>query len=129
MSPILYNQIHNNQKELKILWGQFKRVCDLSIIENSYTLISNFAFPFCKKHIYNGFLKNIEWGTSYWLEQCLEGKKSLHKSFIDDECNEFLIGSMVVKGKYLTLDENSRKTNSYVFMDTNEVNWHITLQT
>jgi hypothetical protein len=26
----------------------------------------------------------------------------------DDECIEYMIGSMVVKGEYLTLDEKSR---------------------
>ena len=36
---------------------------------------------------------------------------------VDDERNEFPIGSMVVEGEYLTLDGKSRRTNGHVFMD------------
>ena len=36
---------------------------------------------------------------------------------IDDEGNEFPIGSMVVEGEYLTLDGKSRRTSGHVFMD------------
>ena len=36
---------------------------------------------------------------------------------IDDEGNEFPIGSMVVEGEYLTLDGKSRITSGHVFMD------------
>ena len=38
-------------------------------------------------------------------------------SFIDDEGNEFPIGSMVVEGEYLTLDGKSRRTSGHVFVD------------
>ena len=36
---------------------------------------------------------------------------------IDDEGNEFPIGSMVVEGECLTLDGKSRRTSGHVFMD------------
>ena len=36
---------------------------------------------------------------------------------IDDEGNEFSIGSMVVEGEYLTLDGKSRRTSAHVFMN------------
>ena len=36
---------------------------------------------------------------------------------IDDEGNEFPIGSMVVEGEYLTLDGKSRRTSGHVFVD------------
>ena len=48
--------------------------------------------------------KDNEWGTYYWLTRCIEGKKTLIASLTDDEGIEFTIGSMVVKGEYLTLD-------------------------
>lgn len=35
----------------------------------------------------------------------------------DDEVDGLPTGLMVVKGKYLKLDGNSRKINGYVFMD------------
>ncbi len=54
---------------------------------------------------------------NYWLEQCIKGKKILNKSLIDNECNEFPIGSMVVEGAYITLDGKSRRTSGHVFMD------------
>ena len=53
----------------------------------------------------------------YWLAQCIRGKKILNRSLIDDEENEFPIGSMVVYGEYLTLDGKSRRTSGHVFMD------------
>ena len=37
--------------------------------------------------------------------------------FIDDEGNEFSIGSMVVEGEYLTLDGKSRRTSGQIFVD------------
>ena len=46
-----------------------------------------------------------------------KGKKNLNASLTDNEGIEFPIGSMVVKGEYLTLDGKSRKTSGYVFMD------------
>ena len=36
---------------------------------------------------------------------------------IDDEENEFHIGSMVVEGEYITLDGKSKRTSGNVFMD------------
>ena len=43
-----------------------------------------------------------EWGGDYRLERCIEGKKTLIMSMANDENNHFPIGSMVVKGEYLT---------------------------
>ena len=53
----------------------------------------------------------------YWGAQCIQGKQILNGSLIDDEGNEFPIGSMVVEGEYLTLDGKSRRTSGHVFMD------------
>ena len=53
--------------------------------------------------------KYSEWGGDYWLAHCIEGKKTLIMSMTDDENNHFPIGSMVVKGEYLTHDNNERK--------------------
>ena len=61
--------------------------------------------------------KNNEWGMNYWLERCIQGKQILNGSLIDDESNEFPIGSMVVEGEYLTLEGKSRRTSGHVFMD------------
>ena len=61
--------------------------------------------------------KDNEWGTDYWLARCIEGKQTIITSLTDSEGIEFPIGSMVVKGEYLTLDGKSRKTSGYVFMD------------
>ena len=38
-------------------------------------------------------------------------------SMTDDENNHFPIGSMVVKGEYLTHDNNARKKGGYVYRD------------
>ena len=38
-------------------------------------------------------------------------------SMTDDENNHFLTGSMVVKGEYLTHDNNGRKKGGYVYRD------------
>ena len=38
-------------------------------------------------------------------------------SMTDDESNHFPIGSMVVKGEYLTHDNNARKKGGYVYRD------------
>ena len=54
--------------------------------------------------------KDNEWGTKFWLEKCIRGKQILNGSLIDDEGNEFPIGSMAVEGEYLTLDWKSRRT-------------------
>ena len=61
--------------------------------------------------------KDSEWGGDYWLERCIEGKKTLNMSMFDDENNHFPIGSMVVKGEYLTQDNNARKRGRYVYRD------------
>ena len=53
----------------------------------------------------------------YWLERCLDGKQTLLEPVIDDEYNEFLIGSMVIKGEYLTLDTQQKKKDGYVYQD------------
>ena len=62
-------------------------------------------------------LKDNEWGTDYWLARCIEGKQTIITSLTDSEGIKFPIGSMVVKGEYLTPDGKSRKTSGYVFMD------------
>ena len=61
--------------------------------------------------------KDSEWGGDYWLARCIEGKQTLIMSMTDDENNHFHIGSMVVKGEYLTHDNNSRNKGGYVYMD------------
>jgi len=86
-----------------------------SAISTDYDHISDLVQP---GHIYAVFSpKDIEWGVDYWLARCIQGKKTLYASLIDDEGIEFPIGSMVVKGEYLTLDGKSRKTSGHVFMD------------
>ena len=62
-------------------------------------------------------LKGNEWGTDYLLACCLEGKQTLNVSLTDSEGIHFPIGSMVIKGEYLTLDERTRKKKGYVFED------------
>ena len=70
------------------------------------------------RHIYAVVAsKDNEWGTYYLLGQCIQGKKILNGSLIDDDRNEFPIGSMVVEGEYLTLDGKSRRASGHVFMD------------
>ena len=59
-------------------------------------------------HIYEVVSSKVnEWGTNYWLARCLEGKKTLNVSLIDSKGIHFLIGSMVIKGEYLTLDKRT----------------------
>ena len=85
------------------------------MISINYDHISDLVQP---GHIYAvAAPKDNEWGTAYWLERCIRGKKILNGSLIDDEGNEFPISSMVVEGEYLTLDGKSRKTSGNVFMD------------
>ena len=85
-----------------------------SVISTDYDHILDLVQP---RHIYAVFVpKDNEWGTNYWLAQCIRGKKILNKSLIDDEGNEFLIGSMVVEGEYITLDWKSRRTGGNVFL-------------
>ena len=66
-------------------------------------------------HIYEVVsLKYNEWGIDYWFERCIRGKQILNGSLIDDEGNEFPIGSTVVEGEYITLDGKSRRTSRHV---------------
>ena len=61
--------------------------------------------------------KNNAWGSNYWLARCLDGKQTLLEPVIDDEDNEFLMGSTVIKGEYLTLATQQKKEDSYVYQD------------
>ena len=61
--------------------------------------------------------KDSEWGGDYWLAHCIEGKQTLIMSMTDDENNHFPIRSIVVKGEYLTQDDNARKKGGYVYRD------------
>jgi len=61
--------------------------------------------------------KDSEWGGDYWLARCIEGKQTLIMSMTNDENNHFPIRSMVVKGEYLTHDNNARKKSGYVYRD------------
>jgi len=86
-----------------------------SAISKNYDHISDLVQP---GHIYAVVApKDNEWGTDYWLARCIRGKQILNESLIDDEGNEFPIGSMVVEGEYLTLDGKSRRTSGHVFVD------------
>ena len=72
--------------------------------------------------------KDSGWGGDYWLARCIEGKKTLNISITDDENNHFPVGSMVVKGEYLTHDNHARKKGGYVYRDykPGEVVYHFT---
>ena len=72
---------------------------------------------FCREYICSGFPKGNEWGIDYWLACCLEGKHTLNVSPTDFEGIHFSIGSMVIKGEYLRLDERTQKKKGYVFED------------
>ena len=61
--------------------------------------------------------KYSEWVGDYYLARCIEGKKTLIVSMTDDDNNHFPIGSMVVKGEYLTQDNNARNKGGYVYRD------------
>ena len=61
--------------------------------------------------------KNNAWGSDYWLARCLDGKETLLEPVIDDANNAFLIGSMVIKGEYLTLATKQKKKDGYVYQD------------
>ena len=61
------------------------------------------------------FPRNNAWGLDYWLACCLDGKKNLLEPVIDDENNEFPIGSMVVKGEYLTLASHQKRKDGYAY--------------
>ena len=51
------------------------------------------------------------------MARCIEGNQTLIMSMIDDENNHFPIGSMVVKGEYLTHDKNARNKGGYVYIN------------
>ena len=61
--------------------------------------------------------KNNEWGSDYWLARCLEGKQIILEPVTDDENIEFPIGSMVIKGEYLTLAAQQKRKTWYVYRD------------
>ena len=61
--------------------------------------------------------KNNAWGSDYWLVHCLDGKQNLLEPVIYDEDNEFPVGSMVIKGEYLTLTTQQKKKHGYVYQD------------
>ena len=65
-----------------------------SEISIDYDHISDLVQP---GHIYAVVApEDNEWGMDYWFAQCIRGRKILNISLIDDEGNEFPIGSMVV---------------------------------
>ena len=51
------------------------------------------------------------------MAHCLDGKQTLLELVIDDEDNEFAIGSMVIKDEYLTLDTQQKKKDVYAYQD------------
>ena len=51
------------------------------------------------------------------MARCIDGKQILNIAITDDENNQFPVGSMVVKGEYLTQEKNARKKGGYVFKD------------
>ena len=57
------------------------------------------------------------WHTNYWLTHCLDGKQTLIVSLSNSEGNDFPIGSMVIKGEYLTQVSQAWKKKGYVFED------------
>ena len=58
--------------------------------------------------------ENNEWGSNYWLAHCLEGKQNLLELVTDDENIEFPTGSMVIKGVYLTVEEQHKRMGGLV---------------
>ena len=58
-----------------------------------------------------------EWSTEYWLEHYLNEKQTLNVSIRDSEGNDFSIGSMVIKGEYLTHVSYAPKKKCSVFED------------
>ena len=60
-------------------------------------------------------LRGNEWHIDYWLTRCLEWKQTLIASLSNSEGNDFSIGSMVIKGEYLTQVAHARKKKVYVF--------------
>ena len=62
-------------------------------------------------------LRRNEWRTHYWMAHCLDGKQTLIVSLSDSEGNDFPIGSMVIKGEYLTQVSHTQKKKGYVLED------------
>ena len=58
---------------------------------------------------------NREWIIGW--HYAFEVRKILNRSLIDDEGNEFPIGSMMFEGEYVTLYGKSRITSGHVFVD------------
>ena len=92
---------------------------EFNIICFIYLVYSHVVTSFCLvRHIYAVVApKGNEWGTDYWLAHCLEGKQTLNVSLTDSESIHFPVGSIFIKGEYLTLDERTRKKKGYVFED------------
>ena len=66
--------------------------------------------------------KNNAWGPDYWLAHCLDEKQTLLEPVIDDEDNEFPVGSMVIKGEYLTLaTQQKRRMAMYTRITSQEL--------
>jgi hypothetical protein len=64
---------------------------------------SHFGTHFFVAHIYIVVSPRAnEWGTNYWLACFLEGNNTLMRLVTDSKGIEFLIGSMVTKGEYMT---------------------------
>ena len=61
--------------------------------------------------------KNNEWGSDYWLVDYLEGKQTILEPITDDENIEFPTGSMVIKGDYLKLASQHKRTGGYAYQD------------
>jgi hypothetical protein len=77
---------------------------------------SLFGTPFFAGHIYTMVSpRDNQWGTDYWLERCLERNQTLMQLVTNCEGIEFPIGSMVIKGEYLTQDEGTQNKGGYLF--------------
>ena len=63
------------------------------------------------------FLNDNEQGGDYWLAWYLDEKQTFNISITNDEKNHILVGSMVVKGEYLTEENNIGKKGEYIFID------------
>ena len=100
-SQILYNQA--SLTFLDYFKKEFNIICFIYLVDSH--VVTSF---FLAGHIYAVVApKGNEWSTDYWLARCLAGKQTLNASLIDSEGIHFPIGSMVIKGEYLTLDERT----------------------
>jgi hypothetical protein len=59
--------------------------------------------------------KGNEWGNNYWLACFTKRKMILNVSLIDSKGIYFMIGWMVNKREYLTLNETTQKEKGYLF--------------